>query len=72
MEPGDEYLKGNFDLGCLGKQRVTILPNEEKQGNQPDHYVYIRSGDDLKRCGALWINEKKSNKDVKTKEQDVV
>lgn len=72
MEPGDKYLRGNLDLGALGKQRITVLPNENKEKEkQPDHYVYIEDGEDLKRVGALWINKKKQSEDVEPEEQSV-
>lgn len=69
MKPGDKYLRGNFDLGALGRQNITILPNENKEKKkQPDHYVYIQDEDRLKRCGALWINKKKQSKEVEVEQ----
>ena len=70
MEPGDKYLRGNLDIGALGKKNIIVLPNEDKEGNQPDHYVYIQDSDNLKRVGALWINKKKRQEDIEPEEQN--
>lgn len=63
MEPGEIYQKGNIDFGVMGEQQVIILPNEDKEGNQPDKYMYIQDEkrDRLKRIGALWDNKKKAD-----------
>lgn len=71
MKPGDKYLNGNIDFGAMGKQKLMILPNEKKEGRQPDHYAYIKDGEDLKRVGAFWVNKKKGDSDVDVEEQKV-
>ena len=40
MQEGEEYLKGNMNFGVLGEREILILPNENREGNQP-HFKEI-------------------------------
>lgn len=72
MEAGEKYLAGDIDLGLIGKQRVLVLPNENKEkSKQPDHYVYVKKDDGLDRVGAMWINTKREAEEVETEEHNV-
>lgn len=65
MKVGEKYLKGTIDLGVLGQVRILVLPNENREGNQPHRYVYINDveREKLIKVGALWENVKQQREE---------
>ena len=64
MQEGEEYLKGNMNFGVLGEREILILPNENREGNQPHFKVFVNINDKLRDVGVLWKNKKKATATV--------
>lgn len=64
MREGDEYFKGNLNFGALGDKEIIILPNENREGNQPHYKVCININEKLRDVGVLWKNKKKATSTV--------
>ncbi|MFB6089026.1 MAG: hypothetical protein ABEK36_04570 [Candidatus Aenigmatarchaeota archaeon] len=73
MEKGDKYLSGVLDLGALGKEKIVVFKNVDKEKEkQPDHRIFRKDGDSLKECGVLWVNEKKGEEKQKNVKGDTI
>jgi len=74
IKKGDKYLSGYLDLGALGRRRVLIFKNENKDGeNDPDHRIVVPTEDDEEnniQAGVLWVNKKGETQETEEKQKD--